>query len=126
MCIITFERIKSIMTFMHYKFTNFPSCSNKVSKIIKLFPVRFLINAPDVCSDTKKILKRSDTHPRAIVSIQFITCIIHICLSFNYVGMFLSFFDQLSRYVGIFCHIIVDKKLTFLNFLPFSSCQCSL
>ena len=44
----------------------------------------------------------------------------------NYVDKFLSFVDHLPTYVDIFYLINVDKKSTFLDYLPTSSCQHSL
>ena len=44
----------------------------------------------------------------------------------NYVDKFLAFFDHLPPYVDIFYGMNVDKKWTFLDHLPTSSCKRSL
>ena len=44
----------------------------------------------------------------------------------NYVDKILAFFDHLPPRVDIFCGINVDKKWTFLDQLPTSSCKRSL
>ena len=44
----------------------------------------------------------------------------------NYVDTILAFFDHLSPCVDIFYGINVDKKWTFLEHLPTSSCKRSL
>ena len=44
----------------------------------------------------------------------------------NYVDKILAFFDHLTPFIDIFYLINIDKKLTFLNYLPPSSCKRSL
>ena len=44
----------------------------------------------------------------------------------NYVDKFLAFFDKLPPSVDIFYLVNVDKKSTFMDYLPPSSCKRSL